>query len=259
MTTSLSVQVSKLARRSIAGTLRQPILFVPGLVFPLFMLWVLSGAGDAVTEIPGFPTDSYVAFILGSMMVQVAASATTGAGSALGGDLESGFFSRLVLTPMRGSAVIAAQLAGVALIGTLQAILLLTVGIALGASVETGVAGVAVILLLSLLMIFAFGSIGLMIAVKTGSAEQVHGLFSVNLALIFMSSMTMPRNLMDEEWFKTIATYNPLSYMIEAPRSLLIEGWNAEALAMGGGITAVILIVSLTLASKALAGKSPAR
>jgi ABC-2 type transport system permease protein len=133
------------------------------------------------------------------------------------------------------------------------------VGIALGASVETGVAGVAVILLLSLLMIFAFGSIGLMIAVKTGSAEQVHGLFSVNLALIFMSSMTMPRNLMDEEWFKTIATYNPLSYMIEAPRSLLIEGWNAEALAMGGGITAVILIVSLTLASKALAGKSPAR
>ncbi|MDQ4049722.1 MAG: ABC transporter permease, partial [Actinomycetota bacterium] len=253
------VQVRKLARRSIARTLRQPVLFVPGLVFPLFMLWVISGVGDQVTEIKGFPTDSYVSFVLGAMMVQAAAGATTGAGSALGTDLETGFFSRLVLTPMRGSAVIAAQLAGVVLTGTLQATLLLLAGLAIGASVETGVVGALVILAFVLVMLLAFGSIGLLIAVKTGSAEQVHGLFSISLALIFMSSMSMPRDLMKEEWFETIATYNPMSYLIEAPRSLFISGWDSEALALGGGIAAVVLIVSLTASATALSRKSPAR
>ena len=75
---------------------------------------------------------------------------------------------------------------------------------------------------------------------RTGSAEQVQGLFALALALLFMSSMVMPRNLIEEDWFKTIATYNPMSYLVEAPRSLLIDGWDAEALALGCGIAAVL-------------------
>ena len=61
------------------------------------------------------------------------------------------------------------------------------------------------------------------------------------LGLLFMSSMAMPRDLIQEDWFKTIATYNPISYLIEAARSLFINGWDAEALALGAGIAAVAL------------------
>jgi ABC-2 type transport system permease protein len=108
-------------------------------------------------------------------------------------------------------------------------------------------------------VILAFGSIGLLVAVKTGSGEQVQALFSLILALMFLSSMAMPRNLMKEEWFQKIATYNPMSYLIEAARSLFLNGWDGEALAMGGGIAAVALIVGLALSVAGLRARSLAR
>jgi ABC-2 type transport system permease protein len=61
--------------------------------------------------------------------------------------------------------------------------------------------------------------------------------------------MAMPRNLIETDWFRTIATYNPVSYMIEGIRSLLIFGWDTEALALGFGCAAAILAVALTVAS----------
>ena len=96
-------------------------------------------------------------------------------------------------------------------------------------------------------MILAFGALGLLVAVRTGSGESVQGLFSLTLALFFMSSMSMPRNLIDEGWFKAIATDNPISYLIEGARSLFITGWDAEALALGGGIAGGVLILCMAV------------
>jgi ABC-2 type transport system permease protein len=109
-----------------------------------------------------------------------------------------------------------------------------------------------VLIAVSLLFILAFGSIGLFAALRTGSAQQVQSLFAVALGLLFMSSMVMPRNLIQVDWFKTIATYNPMSYLIEAPRSLLVSGWDGEALALGCGIAAATLIVMMTVATTSL-------
>jgi ABC-2 type transport system permease protein len=242
------LEIRKLARRSIARTLRQPVLIVPNLVFPLFMLAVLSANGDQVTEVKGFPTNSYVTFMLGATLVQGAASASTMAGNALGNDIETGFLSRLALTPVRGWALIVAQLAGVAVLGVGQTVLYLVAGLAGGASVKAGVGGALVLFAVVLLMILAFGAIGLFVALRTGSAQQVQSLFAVVLGLLFMSSMVMPRNLIDADWFKTIATYNPMSYLIEAPRSLLVSGWDGQALALGCGFSAAALVVALTVA-----------
>jgi ABC-2 type transport system permease protein len=259
VSTSLRVQVGKLARRSIARTLRQPVLFLPNLIFPLFMLAVVTGSADQATAIKGFPTDSFITFLVGAMMVQAGAGATVIAGNALGSDIESGFFSRLALTPMRASALILAQLAGVAVLGLIQVALVLGAGLAGGASLKAGVAGALVLMAFILLVILAFGSIGLFVAVRTGSAQLVQALFSLTLALFFLSSMAMPRNLMTEDWFKTIATYNPMSYLIEAARSLFVNGWDTEALALGGGIAGFALVVALTGAVISLSRKSVAR
>jgi ABC-2 type transport system permease protein len=252
VTPSFRVQVGKLARRSIARTIRQPIVWLPNIFFGLFMLAVVSGAGDKVTKVKGFPTDSYISFIVGAMLVQAAAGASTIAGNALGSDVETGFLSRLILTPTRRSALIAAQLAGVAVLGIAQAALFLGVALAAGAHVETGVGGTVALAGVILLLILAFGSIGLLVAVRTGSKDKVQALFAVFLGLLFMSSMVMPRNLIQEDWFKVIATYNPMSYFIEAARSLIISGWDGEALALGCGIAAGITLIALTLASSTL-------
>jgi ABC-2 type transport system permease protein len=252
---SLGVQIWKLARRSIARTLRQPVIWLPNIFFGLFMMAIISGAGDQVTKIKQFPTNSYLSFVLGAILVQAAASASTMAGNALGSDIATGFLSRLALTPVRSWGLMAAQLGGVAVLGVAQAVLFLGVGLAAGASVEAGVGGAVALIGVILLMILAFGSIGLLVAVRTGKPESVQTLFALFLGLLFMSSMVMPRNLIQEDWFKFIATYNPMSYLVEASRSLLISGWDAEALALGCGIAAGALILALTAASVTLRGR----
>jgi ABC-2 type transport system permease protein len=137
----------------------------------------------------------------------------------------------------------------------MQAVLYLTVGLIAGVSVKTGVLGVVALLAFVVLMILAFGAIGLYLAVRTGSAEQVQGLFALALGLLFLSSMVMPRNLIKADWFKEIATYNPMSYLVEAGRSLLITGWDGKALALGVGISVAAFVVALTVSITSLRGR----
>ena len=248
MSPSLGVQIATLARRSIARSIRQPVLMVPGFVFPLFMLAVLSAGGGQITKVKGFPTHSYITFILGATLIMGATGAMNTAGNALAEDIETGFMNRIALTPTPGAVLIVAQLAGVAVLGLVQGSLTLLVGLAGGASVKAGVAGAVTLVALVVLIVLAFGAIGVCVAVRTGSATGVQSLSAVGLALLFMSSMVMPRNLITKDWFKEIATYNPVSYLVESTRSLLITGWDGQALALGCGVAAAVLIVALTVA-----------
>src|SRR5207248_702007 len=81
-------------------------------------------------------------------------------------------------------------------------------------------------------------------ALRTGSGEAVQGLFPVFFVFLFISSMNIPRNLMEITWFRDVATANPVSYLLECVRSLVITGWNGEALALGFGVTAAITVIS---------------
>jgi ABC-2 type transport system permease protein len=242
---SVRDQLGPVARRSIVRTVRQPILLVPSFVFPLFMLAVLAAAGGQVTKVPGFPTQSYLTFILGATLIMGATGAMNTAGSAVASDIETGFLNRLALTRISGAALVSAQLAGVALIGAVQALLILLVALAGGANVKTGVAGAVALIPLVVLIVLAFGAVGVYVAVRTGSAAGVQSLSAVGIALLFMSSMVMPRNLISADWFKEIATYNPTSYLVEATRSLLVTGWDGQALALGCGVAAAVLIAAL--------------
>ena len=101
-----------------------------------------------------------------------------------------------------------------------------------------------VLFALSILISIGFGGIGMFMAIRTGSGEAVQGMFPLLFVFLFFSSISMPRNLIEHEWFRTIATINPVSYLIEGIRSLLIYGWDGEALALAFGI-AIGLIVDL--------------
>jgi ABC-2 type transport system permease protein len=252
VSSGVGLQVGTLARRSIRRAVRQPVLIVPSFIFPLFMLAVLSSAGKEITHVKGFPTHSYITFIISATLIQGAAGATTLAGNSLGNDIETGLLRRLALTPVQASGLIFSQLAGIAVLGSIQALLYLLVGLAAGASVKAGVAGAVVVIAIVILVILAFGSIGLLAAVRTGSAQQAQGVFVIALGLLFMSSMIMPRNLITASWFKEVATYNPMSYLVEAPRSLFISGWDAQALELGIGISAGVLVVFLAASVRSL-------
>lgn len=249
---SSGTQVAQLARRSVLKTLRQPAQLVPALIFPLFLLAVnASGLADA-TDLPGFPTDSYITFLLAVPFMQGALFSVMNAGTDLARDVETGFLNRLALTPLRGVALLGGLLSGVVVLGIIQATAYLVVGRAAGADFAAGIPGVVVIYALAILMSVGFGGIGLFVALRTGSGEAVQGLFPVFFVFLFISSMALPRNLIQTDWFREIATYNPVSYLIEAIRSLLITGWDGEALALGFGIAIALMVGSMAAANAAL-------
>jgi ABC-2 type transport system permease protein len=221
-------------------------------VFPLLLLAVNTGGLDSATRLPGFPTDSYLTFALAIAFVQGALFAANSAGNNVASDVETGFLSRLSLTPMRRAALLVGQLGGVVALGLIQATAFLAAGLAAGADFEAGVPGVVLIVVLSVLISVAFGALGAFAALRTGSGEAVQGLFPLMFAALFLSSMALPRNLIETDWFRTVATWNPVSYMLEGIRSLMITGWDGEALALAFGCAGGLALITLSAASMAL-------
>jgi ABC-2 type transport system permease protein len=249
---TVRTQVGQLARRSVLRTLRQPAQIVPALVFPLFLLAVNSGGLADATSLPGFPTDSYLTFALAVPFMQGALFSVMNTGTDLARDIETGFLNRLALTPLRGAALLSGLLAGSVVLGVIQAVAYLTVGLTAGAELAAGVPGALVIVALAVLITVAFGSLGLVAALRSGSGEAVQSLFPVFFVFLFISSMSLPLNLLQTQWFHDLASINPISYLLQAFRSLLIEGWNADDLALGFGIAVTILAVGMVAASLSL-------
>jgi ABC-2 type transport system permease protein len=245
-------QVVQLARRSVVRTVRQPANVVAPLLFPLLLLAVNSGGLEAETRLPGFPTDSFVAFALAVPFIQGALFATMNAGTDLARDIQTGFLSRLSLTPMRSLALLSGQLGGVVTMGVVQGAVYLAAGLAVGVRLESGPLGVLALFAFTVLISLAFGALGAFAALRTGSGEAVQGLFPAFFVFLFLSSMNIPRNLIEITWFRDVATANPVSYLIECVRSLVISGWDTQALGLGFGIAALTAVVALTLAAWAL-------
>jgi ABC-2 type transport system permease protein len=146
MSSALTIQVGYLARRSMLRTLRQPAAIFFPLAFPVLLLAVNAGGLSPETKLPGFPTDSFLAFALAVPFIQGGLFATGNAGIDVAKDIQTGFLNRLALTPMRGSALILGELGGVMALCVVQALFYLIVGLAFGVRLASGVAGGFVIL-----------------------------------------------------------------------------------------------------------------
>ncbi|MEX2211878.1 MAG: ABC transporter permease [Gaiellaceae bacterium] len=249
---TLAIQIGSVARRQILRTLRQPAAVFFPVAFPLALMAVNAAGLTPATSLPGFPADSFYSFALAVPFIQGALFATMNAGTDLARDIQDGFFNRLALTPLRGSALLLGLLAGVVALGLVQSVIYLGVGLAIGVEFHAGVLGVVVLLALSALILLGFGAIGATMALRTGSGEAVQGLFPAFFVFLFISSMNMPRSLIEIDWFRIAATANPISYLIEGVRSLIITGWDGQALALGFGIAAALTAVALAAAAASL-------
>ena len=247
-----AAQVLDIAGRSVVRTVRQPATIVPNVTFPLLLLAINSNGLRAATHLPGFPTKSFLDFFIPISFMQGALFASAIAGVDLARDIDNGFLNRLALTPVRGFALLLGQLGGAVALGTIQATCYLVVGVAAGVRFETGVAGAVVLFVLAVLIALGFGAVGILLALRTGSGEAVQSSFPLLFFLLFVSSMNLPRNLIEITWFRDLATVNPVSYMIEAMRSLVISGWNGEALGLGFAFTLALIVLALAAAAASL-------
>jgi len=248
-------QAGTLARRAVVRTARQPANVVFPLIFPVLLLAVNAGGLKAETRLPGFPTNSFLAFALAVPFIQGALLATVNANVEFARDIQTGFLNRLALTPVRGLVLLLGQLGGLLTIALVQALFYLLVGIAFGVRLSTGMAGAVLLLLLEAVIALAFSSFGSWAALRTGSTEAVQGLFPVFFVFLFLSSANIPRNLIATTWFRWVATVNPVSYMIEAVRSLVIQHWRWETIGLGFAVATGMSLIGFALATHALVGR----
>jgi len=193
--------------------------------------------------------------VFAAPFVQISLLAAVSTATLLAKDVERGFLDRLLLTPASSVAILVGHLMGAAAVVSVQVVIYLIVGLVIGVSIESGVLGALVLALLVVLLTVGISGVGTFVALRTGSPETVQGIFPLTFALLFLSSLTLPRDLIDADWFRLIATINPLSYFIESVRSLIITDWDVEALARGFLVVAGALAVGLIASVTALRGK----
>jgi ABC-2 type transport system permease protein len=240
------------ARRAVVRTSRQRALLIFPMIFPLILFAINGSALSPATRIPRFPTHNYRDFLIAMPFIQGAMFVSITAGVDLARDIETGFLNRLALTPLRGEALLVGQLGGAFVLGVVQAIVYLLVGLATGVTFASGVGGAIVLLALSILISFAFASLGGLLALRFGTGEAVQGIFPLLFVTLFLSSSSLPRDLIKATWFRDIATYNPVSYLLEALRSLVITGWDGRALALGFGFAIALLVITVALSQRAM-------
>ena len=238
-------QTYEMSRRSVLQTLRQPAMVIPPVLFPLILMGINVSGLAAATRIPGFPGDSYLDFAIAFPFIQGSLFASINAGTAVARDVETGFLNRLALTPMQRSAMLLGHLSGVLVVSLISGIIYLTVGFIAGLHFAAGAGGVLVMFALAMLIALAFASLGMFIGLRTGSGEAVQGVFPLFFVFLFLSSSSLPRDLIEHDWFRIIATYNPISYLFEGLRSPILFGWQAQALELGFGFAASIALIGI--------------
>ena len=242
---------SSVAGRALRSVLRDPEVTIPALVIPVFMFVVTVGAlKDFAERIPGL---DYLAFQLPVAVM----FAVTGVSRAITvvTDIQSGYFDRLVITPVnRLALLLGLMVADFAMVVALT-IPVIIMGFIVGITFETGLPGILVFMLLSGLWGLIFTGFPYAIALKTGNPAAVNISFLLFFPFLFMTTLFVPQEAMTG-WLGAAVDYNPVTYLLAALRSLISEGWQPLVLAKGIGAILAVGVVSIGLALAALKGRA---
>jgi ABC-2 type transport system permease protein len=170
-------------------------------------------------------------------------------------DIESGYFDKLLLTPInRGALLLSAILAGAVILG-IQAAIVIAVGLVMGLNPATGIGGILVVLALSVLVGVSIAGFTIAIALRTGNAAATQGASFIFFPLTFLTASFVPLDLLSG-WLKTAAILNPITYVLEAMRELMITGWDTTKLLEGTAMSLAMGSVMYTFALISLRGRT---
>jgi ABC-2 type transport system permease protein len=244
--------IGALGLRSVKQTFRRPQLMAPILIFPTLLLAIQVGGAGRAVDLPQFPeVNGFLDFMLAGAMIQACLLAGNSGGIALAIDIEMGFTDRLFAAPISRFALVLGRLAGTAALGALTGVWFIAIGLIFGAQIEEGVPGALLMIALVTLSATAVGGIGAAIALRSGSASVVQGLFPLVFVILFLSSAFFPQQLMIEP-AASVAEWNPLSFIVEAIRDPVISVFAAEAFAEGLASIALLAVLGLWLSARGL-------
>lgn len=229
----LLLQISMMTWRNLVVMFRTPEAVIPAIIISVFFLFVYEASlGNAANSIPGLTSAGYLAFILPVSVVSASLSGSGVAGQSLVRDIENGYFDKLLLTPVSRSALLLGPILAGAIILVLQTLIVIGVGLVMGLTPATGVGGLLAVLVYSLLIGMGFAGLSVGIALRTGNAAATQSSGFLFFPLTFLTATFVPLDLLGG-WLKVAATINPITYVLDAMRSVLLTGWDADVLLTG--------------------------
>ncbi|MGK2948561.1 MAG: ABC transporter permease [Acidimicrobiales bacterium] len=239
------------AGRAVRSIPREPAELIPALMVPLFFFVVNVGALQDFSE-QGIANFDYKAFQLPVAII----FAVTGVSraSTLVTDIQDGYFDRLLLTPVRRSALLLGLMAADFALVCALCVPVVALGLLLGVTFETGVIGIVAFIVMAGLWGLVFTGFPYAIALKTGSPGAVASSFILFFPFAFLTTSTLPRGALTG-WLSTVAGYNPVTYLLDGMRALVSEGW--EWAPIGKGLLAIALVglASQSMCFAALRGR----
>jgi ABC-2 type transport system permease protein len=243
--------VVSIAGRALRGVTRDLEAVTPPIFIALFFFLVNIATLQRLTEnqIAGFDFKAFqlpTAILLGVTGVSRA--------PALVLDVQNGYFDRLLVTPVRRLAILLGHMAADVTVACALIVPITIVGFVIGIRFETGVLGVVAFIALGALWSLAFSGFGYAIALKTGNPAAVNSSFLLFFPFLFLTSSYVPRDQLSG-WLEIVATWNPVTYLLEGLRSLVVDGWRWRELGKALLAIAVVATVSMTLCFGALRGR----
>ncbi len=240
-------QAAALSWRSVLNIWRQPASWTPSIFFPLMLAAVYASQFDKAIALPGFPeVDSFLQFMLPASILQGISFNAGEAGTALALDIESGFFDRLIASPVARQSILVGRMVGGAVFsGGLAAVLMIAFTLA-GAPVQGGWSAALAIVLIAMALSLAVGGFSIAVALRTGSSEATQSLFPLIFMMIFVSSAFFPTELMSG-WYQSLAEVNPFTLIVDPTRRLALEGFAFGDFFSALAWIAVVAVVSLSL------------
>ena len=237
-----------ISNRSITRTIRRPQTLFPIFLVPTMFLLVTSGGAARAVDLPGFPeVERFFQFAIAGAIIQSTMLGGLMAGINMSVDVDNGFFDRMVVAPVPRSALVIGRVLGAATIALFQAILYLALGVIFGASIEGGLLGILLILMLAGLCAASMGGLAVALSLRA-QAQWVQGIFPLVFVVIFLSSAFFPRAMLTGP-AETIAGFNPISYLAEGMREPIISGVDGaielKAFAVGLGMAAFTALIAV--------------
>ena len=242
--------VRAVAGRALRQIPREPASVLPAVFVPAFFYVVNLGALENLAQqAAGF---NYKAFLIPMAI----AFAVTGMSRAptLVTDIQGGYFDRLCLTPVHRLALLLGLMVADVVVVVALCFPVLAMGFIVGVRFTTGAPGVLAFIAFCALWGLVFTGFPYAVALKTGSPAAVNACFVLFFPLFFLTDAVVPKQALTG-WFSAIATYNPVTYLLGALRSLITTGWQVTALLEGLAAVAGIGLLSMSLALLALRGR----
>ncbi len=234
-----------LSIRNIKQIWRPWLAVLPNFFMPLFFFAVNAGSFYTVADLPGFPADSYIEFIAPTALFTAVFFATSNIGIEFVLDITNGYFKKLTIMPISRLAIILARLSEAAALTVFQGGIVLAILLAIGIRVQTGVLGVLVIFAMLALFAMGWSCFGLIVALRTKNARIVQSMFMIVFPLLYTTTLQMPKELLPKG-YATLVGYNPVTYVLEATRGLMIRDWSDPAILTGIYVAIATFVVFVT-------------